>query len=298
MNKNDIYYFNLLKKAIETTFLANNKATSSIEMWKGNDIVSFQEDLFDKVKAKVSEKWFYTYIKKEAETLPRIDILNFLSAYAGFKNWNTFVATHKKEQKSIKKDVKTIKIVGFIILLLAAFGFYWMKSATYNYQFCFYDDVKNEPIHSYLDIKILQENQSPIFFKTDSIGCFVFKTKARSIQFVVQSPFYKTDTILRNIEANTNTTINLQTDDYALMLQYYTNGNTKDWKKRKQQLNHLIADNAQIYQLFSQSIAIELYSKQDFIRKLTTPTSSLKNIEILDKTFVNGKIVKLKFRIK
>lgn len=103
---------------------------------------------------------------------------------------------------------------------------------------------------------------------------------------------------MRFIQSTTNNRINLQTDDYALILQYYTNGNIKDWKKRKQQLTNIIDENAQIYQLFSQSIAIELYTKEDFIRKLTTPTSSLKNIEILDKTFVNGKIVKLKFRIK
>ena len=130
------------------------------------------------------------------------------------------------------------------------------------------------------------------------MGCFTYKTKEKNIQFVVQSPYYKTDTIVRFIQTTTNNRINLQTDDYALMLQYYANGNTKDWKRRKQQLTNLIAENAQIYQLFSQSIAIELYTKEDFIRKLTTPTSSLKNIEILDKTFVNGKIVKLKFRIK
>lgn len=298
MNKNEIYLFNLLKKALESTFLATNKAPVSIKDWKGKDIVAFQEELFDKVKAKVSEKWFYTYIKKEANTLPRIDILNFLSEYAGFKNWNAFVAAHKQELETTKRTKSTKKIIGLVALLGIIISLFYFSTAKNEFQFCFYDTDKNEPIQSYLDIKIIQKKQSPIFLKTDSLGCFSYKTKEKNIQFVVQSPYYKTDTIVRFIHSNTNNRIHLKTDDYALMLQYYANGNTKDWKKRRKQLMNLIADNAQIYQLFNQSINIELYAKEEFIRKLTTPTSSLKNIEILDKTFHNGKIVKLKFRIK
>ena len=82
------------------------------------------------------------------------------------------------------------------------------------------------------------------------------------------------------------------------MLQYYSNGNKSDWKKRKQQLQQLIADDAQIYQLYSQNLGIEMYSKEEFISKLTVPTSSLKNIKVLAKTYKNGKIIKLKFMVK
>ena len=73
------------------------------------------------------------------------------------------------------------------------------------------------------------------------------------------------------------------------MLDYYTNGNIKDWKKRKQQLQQLIAEKAQIYQLFPNNIGIEIYSKEDFIRTLTIPTRSLKHIKILDKKYSNRK---------
>jgi len=298
LNTNEQFLFNLLKKELEKTFLATNKAPLSIKDWKGKEIVAFQDDLFDKVKAKVSEKWFYTYLKKDNENLPRIDILNFLSKYIGYKDWNDFFASNNRElEKSKNKNTKKIVILVlvFFSLLLVVFYFSTVKN---SYNFCFFDDDKNEQIHSYLDISILHKNQSPTYLKTDSLGCFTYKTKDKYIKFIVQSPFYKTDTIVRNINSNVNTTVKLQTDDYALMLQYYANNNTKDWKKRKQELSNLIADNAQIYQLFNNSINIELYSKNSFVRKLTTPTSSLKNIEILDKTFVNGKIVKLKFRIK
>lgn len=186
MNKKDVYYFNTLKKVIESTFLATNKAPLSIKEWKGKDIVAFQEDLFDKVKAKVSEKWFYTYLKKDTETLPRIDILNFLSEYAGFKNWNTFIASHKQEQEVVKKNKVIKKISGLTAILIAIAILYYFNTAKNEFQFCFFDTYKNEPIHSYLDIKIIQKEQSPIYLKTDSLGCFTYKTKEKNIQFVVQ----------------------------------------------------------------------------------------------------------------
>ena len=54
----------------------------------------FQEDLFQEVKGKVSEKWFYTYFKNDAPKLPRIDMLNLLSSYVGFENWYAFKSAH------------------------------------------------------------------------------------------------------------------------------------------------------------------------------------------------------------
>lgn len=295
MNNSDQNLFNALKKKIELTFLERNKISLPIKDWKGKDIVAFQEDLFDQVKEKVSEKWFYTYLKNNAETLPRIDILNFLSVYVGHKNWDAFKAFNsKKETKKIKRDLTIYMSLSILVLLFLIIKI----TITYTFKFCFIDEDKNQPINTILNIKILPKNESPIYLKTDSLGCFTYKTKTKKIKFVVQSPYYKTDTIVRNFDKNDNGQINLQTDDYALMLQYYTNGNTKDWQKRKNQLDLLIEDNAQIYQLFNNANNIEIYSKQEFIQKLTIPTNSLKGVKILDKTYKNDKIVKLKFIIK
>lgn len=88
MSESDIYYFNLLKKEVASTFLKNYSASKTIKDWKGDEIIAFQEDLFIKVKGRVSEKWFYTYFKNTPEKLPRIDMLNLLSNYIGLENWN------------------------------------------------------------------------------------------------------------------------------------------------------------------------------------------------------------------
>ncbi len=298
MNPNDKHLFNLLKNSIASTFSKEYPTAGAIEAWKGAEIVAFQEDLFSKVKARVSEKWFYTYFKNDVHKLPRIDMLNLLSAYVGYTNWNEFRAKNSSPVLLQGKKGATKKYRAFLLLipLLAVAAFYWPGEN--NFHFCLVDEDKNEAITSVVDVKILQQEQSPLYLKTDSLGCFTFQTKEKTIQFIVQSPYHKTDTIARHINTKNSPVVKLRTDDYALMLQYYSNGNKSDWKKRKQQLQQLIAEDAQIYQLYSQNLGIELYSKEEFINKLTVPTSSLKNIKILDKAYKNGKIIKLKFMVK
>ncbi len=297
MNLEEKDLFNLLKQAIEATFLENNKTSTSIEDWKGEEIVAFQEDLFNKVKGKVSEKWFYTYVKNSPGKLPRIDVLNLLSNYAGQTNWNTFKANNGITIESIKKKKRFSKfwLLALLPLSLIIYNF----AAKNTFEFCFIDAIRNESITSIpLDIMILHDNESPIHYKTDSLGCFSFKTKSNTIKFVVQSPYHKTDTIVRNIDSNNNQVVEVKPDDYALMLHYYANNNVKDWKKHLYKLNSLIDNDAIIYRLFKNDTDIELYSKDEFIRLITIPTKSLKRTEILDKTIENGKIITLKFIVR
>ena len=297
MNTEDTYLFQLLKQEISRAFSESYSTSEAIEDWRGETITAFQEDLFQKLKAKVSEKWFYTYIKKTPEKLPRIDILNLLSQYVGYDNWNAFKVENEQIEMSSKRRSK--KWLWTLLILPITFLVYSAVTAKNTFEFCFFDDIKNEAItKTVLDIKIVQDNESPIYLKTDSLGCFTYKTKANTITFIVQSPYHKTDTIVRRIGSNSNQVVKLKPDDYALMLHYYTNGNVKDWKKHKQKLNTLFADNATIYQLYENNIGVEIYSKAEFIRTLTIPTKSLKRIKILDKTLKDGKIVTLKFMMK
>ena len=90
----------------------------------------------------------------------------------------------------------------------------------------------------------------------------------------------------------------MRKDDYALMLKYYSDGNLADIEKRRSQLENLIAPKAQIYQVFPNVTGIELFTKKEFIHKMTIPTSALKNMHILDKEYAEGKITKLKFIIR
>lgn len=130
------------------------------------------------------------------------------------------------------------------------------------------------------------------------MGCFTWKTKDDYIRFVVQSPYHKTDTIYRIASSNSSENLQIKTDDYALMLYYYANGKIDDWQNRRKELARIISDNATIFQVLPYRLGIEMYTKKEFIDKLTTPTQSLKNIEIIESRKSNEQIVKLKFRIK
>ena len=97
----EIELFDLLKKAVTNRFFESNSATSmNISEWKGQDIVTFQEDIFAKTKSTVSEKWFYTYFKSDFKKLPRIDMLNILAQYAGYSGWASFARAQSDEARS------------------------------------------------------------------------------------------------------------------------------------------------------------------------------------------------------
>lgn len=288
-------FFELLKKAVSEAYLKAHSAPEDIGNWKGDDIVSFQEDLFEKTKGRVSEKWFYTYFKNRSEKLPRIDMLNLLSEYSGFENWNDFKNTHRQAVQPKKRTKRNFLWYALVIIPLGLI-IYSLIDFDHTYEFCMVDEDYGEPIsETRLNIKILIDGQSPVYLKTDSTGCFQYKSKEKTIRFVVQSPYHKTDTITRNIETSSDATVRLATDDYALILRYYSSGNVAEIQKRRKELGLLIADNARIYQVYPRQTGIEMYTKEEFINKLTIPTSSLKNIRILDKQYEDGRIVKLKF---
>ena len=92
----------------------------------------------------------------------------------------------------------------------------------------------------------------------------------------------------------------LEPDDYALMIQYFSMMKVDDWEKRRSKLNEMIDDGAMICQVLNDKDAsgVALYNKQEFINKLTIPSGSLKNINVLKTQFKDGKIMVLRFRIK
>ena len=280
--------------------METHHAPKHTEDWKGETIVAFQEDLFSRTKGRISEKSFYTYFKNQPKKLPRIDILNILSRYVGSENWQDF----KDGNLGLVEETKDKKRKGFPPVLWVAIFlpiliiFIVQVTQKNNFTFCMVDEDKNEAVSQVVDIKILQPGQSPIYLKTNDEGCFSYKTKDEKITFVVQSPYHKTDTIVRYSNTNDFGTVKLSVDDYALMLKYYSSGNFMDVEKRRNQLQELIASDAQIYQVYPNNTGIELYSKNDFIQKLTLPTSTLRNIQILNKEYHNGQLVKLKFLVK
>lgn len=376
MNNLEILHFEQLKAEIQAQYLKNHTPSNEdIRQWKGIDIVYFQEDLRKFAKGNISEKSFYTYFKNSpVNRLPRIDILNLLSIYAGYTSWFDFKKQHlfaneilqeteeltendeekleqeieqlenmdsstkqndfieessiqnpilqksntenqednsfsekeeepiipyKKAPKNFVKETIWLVISSVLAILVGVLIFkddIFSKKFYYN----FVDADRNSKINAELQVQILKDNESPILYTAKPNEPFVYTTKSKTLTMVVSSPYYKTDTIRRNLEtASENEMIELKPNDYAIMLFYYTRSIT-DLKKKRAKLDGLISDNALIYQIYdNEKYGVETMDKQRYISLVTLPTTSLENLDVIDtKTDNSGKINMIKFKIK
>jgi hypothetical protein len=156
-----------------------------------------------------------------------------------------------------------------------------------------FSDITEQPVQ----LEILNSGESSRTYNSDSSGCLSLITSITKIRFVVSSRYYKTDTIVRVLNKYDRTElVKLRTDDYALMLHYFSCSNVEAWHKRREQLDEMFADDAIIYEVFKHSkIGMEMYEKWEFIDKLTLPSKTLKQIEVLNMEYTDGKIIKLRF---
>lgn len=336
MNKfSDIELFELLKKDITKHFFETNSASSfDISEWKGQDIVTFQEDLFAKTKSTVSEKWFYTYFKSDFKKLPRIDMLNILAQYAGHPNWASFARSQNNGNYSTVAEIITAEnaeeipvpeilsppekeipkasetplnkkkgkywLTGILtLIIIAALGGLVYYSFFYQrtYEFCFIDADRNTYIKDPIEITILREGFTPLQLVTNN-GCIEFNSMEDTLQMYVSSPYHKLDTFKINLhQYQSKENIRLEPDDYKVMLRHYSKS-SQSVKERIKMLDEMIADDALIYQVYdNEYFGVEVLSKKQYINLVSLPTSSLKNFTLIEAERKNGKIVKLKFKI-
>ncbi len=302
MDISESKYFEILKAQIVKVMQQSYPGIpDSISDWKGQNIIDFQTELRFKQSEHISEKWFYTHMKSTNSKLPRIDILIFLSKYVGCKNWDEFKIKNRDANNFVPDD-KSNRVFYFVpIILLVILGLFYLgfKSMyTQEYSFCFYDnDTKNPVINSIIEISVLNDEESPVNYLCNVDGCFTIKTNKRILKFIVETPYYHTDTIVRTLNKfNRTENVKLRIDDYSVMIQYFSNSNVDDWLKRRENLNLMFSDSAKIFQVLEGTIGMEIYNKWDFINKLTVPASSLRDIEIIDAKYEGEKITRLRFK--
>ena len=308
MHDKEKIYFELLKKEVVQKFRELFPgASEQIQDWKGQTIHLFQDDLFEKVNQNISEKWFYNHMKTSTDKLPRIDMLNILSRYCGYVDWQDFIYRHREtsgialQGKKANPNKIFIYVSLLTLLTVAIIYIFYSISSTRNYQFCFINADDRSSIRSEnIKMELFQQNESPLYYNSDSTGCIEFWTNTIKCQFVITAPYYKRDTITRMLKKyKRHETIPLHVDDYALMLHYYSASDVVNWKKRKRQLNQIFHDNAIIYEVLSAgNTGIEIYDKKEFIEKLMIPISSNKELDIIDIIYNEGKISKLRFSSK
>lgn len=378
MSDLDLLHFEQLKNEVQNQYLKQHTPSfDNISKWKGIDIIYFQEDLRKIAKGNISEKSFYTYFKTSPVTkVPRIDMLNILSVYAGYMSWYDFKKNHlfadevlkesedlplseaieteistekqpetnfpvlseKIEEKPViiegkDSDLQNIPIenqtfnqkfenvtptqnkenetsvsfvkkylwLGISAVLAVLVGLLGFKDELFSKKFTysFIDADRNSKINAELQVQILQENESPILYPAKPNEPFIYTTKSKKLTMVVSSPYYRTDTIRRNLTTAPDfENIELKPNDYAIMLFYYSKS-IKDLKKKRETLNYLISNGALIYQVYdNETYGVETMDKQRYINLVTLPSTSLENLEVIEtRNDASGKIDMIKFKI-
>lgn len=296
LKEEELQLFILLKNEIAAKMSSDfSMSSSDITDWKGDDIVIFQEALLKEVKGQISSKWFYTHMKTTGKSLPRIDVLNLLAQFVNYENWADFKtqkSSDKKTQGLPKKSKLLLILLSIILVVLIPF----INSNNEFYTISVIDFDTNQPPENPIEFEHLMDGESgkPLF--TDSLGIIKLPVTGNLSQLVIKSPYYKEDTLTRKINQEGGEIFKIKTDDFALMVHYFSKSKVKDWKRRRRMLSHIFHDKAEINEVFKGSFGIEKYNKTEFINKLTLPLSSLETLEVLSTERREGKIYKMRVR--
>ncbi|MGK6342147.1 hypothetical protein ACMGDK_07905 [Chryseobacterium sp. DT-3] len=196
-------------------------------------------------------------------------------------------------------------------VLIAITGILGFKDQIFSktYKYCFTDKDRGVSVINTLEIRVIKENESPLLYKLKPGECFYYSTKDKNIKMQISAPFYEYLEVNRNLEnAPDEEMIELKPDDYKMAAYYFSikdvkGGNPEEQvaliKQKRNQLENLISNNAVIYQVYdNKTYGIERLDKQKYITLVTTPTTSLKNLNVIEmKKDSKGKIVSIKFKI-
>ena len=292
MIKKTLHNFLILKKEIASKMNRDfSMSSADITLWKGEDIVIFQEALLAQVKGQISSKWFYTHMKSDGESLPRIDVLNMLSQFVAYDNWADFLSQKSKEEV-LEGKFKNSKLLFVLFPIIILISFLSQKEAVYTISIIDFDT--NKPPENTIEFELLKSDESSQKITTDSLGQVILPVNEALNTLIITSPYYKEDTLQRKIMNEGGEIFKVKTDDYALMVHYFSKSKVKDWKRRRRMLAEIFHNEAEIIEIYKGTYGIEKYNKQEFINKITIPLTSLRTLEVIDMKRQDGKIIKMR----
>ncbi|AZA79016.1 hypothetical protein EG347_16605 [Chryseobacterium sp. G0186] len=222
-------------------------------------------------------------------------------------NTESRISSVPAKKNFVKKNAWAL-ITSVLITITGVLGF---KDVLFSksYKYCFIDKDRGVSVINTLEIMVIKENESPLMYKIKPGDCFSYSTKDKNLKMRISAPFYEPLEVNRNLEnAPEEEKIELKPDDYKMAVYYFSikdikGGNTEEQvaliKQKRNQLENLISNNAVIYQVYdNDTYGIERLDKQKYITLVTTPTTSLKNLNVIEmKKDNSGKIVSIKFKI-
>ena len=278
----DLEFFYQLKKSVLEQY--QNSYPYFNGSWKSfsaQDILNLIDDIQLITKQSISEKWIYTHLKPEAnQKLPRKDMLDILSVYVGKSGWDEFVFNGNIKENNNNFKLGFSNKIGIWVLffgvLIAGF-FIWKflskEEQKLEFQNSFTkDSIAKEEVKAYV-VEDTVEKQIDINSSTFNID--------KATKVVLKSPFYKPKeiTILPNEPI---AKVELNPNDYAMMLKAFMKSDIKDWQTRKEQLNKILSDNLEVMVMLQNNLGAEYFNKQEFSQKVILPTASLKKLKIVE----------------
>lgn len=217
------------------------------------------------------------------------------------------ISDDKPKKNFLQKNAWAL-VTSVLIMITGVLGF---KDEIFSkeYKYCFMDADRGVSVINTLEIKVFKENESPIIFKVSPGECFRYSTKDKVLKMQISGAFYEPLTVNRSLEnAPKEEMIEMKPDDYKMAAYYFSikdvkGGNPEEQfaliKQKRKQLENLISNNAIIYQVYdNDTYGIETLDKQKYITLVTTPTTSLKNLRVIEmKKDSQGKIISIKFKI-
>ncbi|WP_396158959.1 hypothetical protein [Flavobacterium sp.] len=278
----DLEFFYQLKKSVLEQY--QNSYPYFNGSWKSfsaQDILNLIDDIQFITKQSISEKWIYTHLKPETnQKLPRKDMLDILSVYVGKSGWDEFVFNGNIKENNNNFKLGFSNKIGILVLvfgvLIAGF-FIWKflskEEQKLEFQNSFTkDSIAKEEVKAYF-VEDTVEKQIDINSSTFNID--------KATKVVLKSPFYKPKviTILPNEPI---AKVELNPNDYAMMLKAFMKSDIKDWQTRKEQLNKILSDNLEVMVMLQNNLGAEYFNKQEFSQKVILPTASLKKLKIVE----------------
>jgi hypothetical protein len=220
---------------------------------------------------------------------------------------NAEISPIPSKKNFFKKNAWAL-VTSVLITITGLLGF---KDVLFSktYKYCFIDKDRGVSVINTLEIMVVKENESPLMYKIKPGDCFYYSTKDKNLKMRISAPFYEPLEVNRSLEnAPEEEKIELKPDDYKMAVYYFSikdikGGNPDEQfaliKQKRNQLENLISSNAVIYQVYdNDTYGIERLDKQKYITLVTTPTTSLKNLNVIEmKKDTKGKIVSIKFKI-
>lgn len=217
---------------------------------------------------------------------------------------NSLEKTQVIPSKKNHQRTAWIAATSVFVILLGLLGF---KDELFEktYTYCFTDADRNQKVQSTIEIKVIKQNESPVYYRLKPGECFRYPTKDKNLRMQISSTVYENLEINRNLEnASDEETIALKPDDYKMAVFYYStkdvSGNPSEQiTLKRRQLENRISNDAVISQVYDNEIyGIETLDKQKYITLVTTPTTSLKNLSVIEmKKDKKDKIISIKFKI-